>query len=63
MINSLNAAISDEQLDLFMQELEERDEMLCFLNACAVAFNPCVGAACAVACVGISACLVGVHIS
>lgn len=31
MITSMNSAIDNEELDLFMNELEERDEMLCFL--------------------------------
>jgi len=62
MIKSLNTEINDKQLDLFMQELEERDEMLCFLNACGAAANPCIGQACAAACIGITICFAGAHI-
>ena len=59
MINSLNVTIDDVQLDAFIEDLENRDEMLCFLNACGVAANPCVGQACAIACFGIGACGIG----
>ncbi len=62
MIQSLNTVIDDEQMNFFIEELEERDEMLCILNACAGAATPCLGQACVGACFGISLCLVGLHI-
>jgi len=62
LIKSLNAVIDDKQLDVFMQELEERDEMICFFNACGAQAGICVGNACGIACIGIGPCLVGVHV-
>lgn len=61
MITSLNNTIDDNQLDVFMQELEDRNEMLCIGNACAGAANPCVGQACAGGCIGVTICLLGAH--
>jgi len=62
MIHSLNATLDNEQMDFFIQELEERDEMICFLNACGVAATPCIGQACGAACIGITVCVAGAHI-
>ncbi|MFC3749977.1 hypothetical protein [Paenibacillus sp. GCM10012306] len=63
MITSINSAIDNKELDLFMKELEERDEMLCFFNACGTAANPCGGQACAAGCIGISVCFLGLHVA
>lgn len=59
MIKSLNKEVND--LDDYIQELEEREEYACAVAACGVAANPCAGNACLVACVGITACLLGLH--
>lgn len=63
MIKSLNTSIIDEEMDLFIQELDERDEMVCVLNGCGVAAQPCLGQACGAACIGITVCLAGAHIA
>lgn len=62
MIKSLNTTIDDEQLDFFVQELDERDEMVCIFNACGAAINPCLGQACGAACIGITICVAGAHV-
>lgn len=62
MIKSLNTCFDAEEMDVFMETLDEREEMLCFLNACGVATTPCVGQACGAACIGITVCLAGAHI-
>lgn len=62
MIQSINKEIIDaDQLNIYIEEMEKREELLCFLAACAGAAEPCVVQACAVACFGISACFVGAH--
>lgn len=61
MINSLNSALTDDKLDMLIEEIENREEMICFLNACAANAELCFLQACAVACFGISACAVGAH--
>jgi len=63
MIMSLNSVIDDKQLDVFMEELKGRDEMLCIGNVCGIAVNPCLGQGCGAACIGITVCLAGAHIS
>lgn len=63
MITSINTAINNDQLDLFMKELDERDEMICFFNACGAALNLCGGQACGAACIGIGPCLLGIHVA
>lgn len=62
MIKSLNSSIDDEKMELFIQELEERDEMICFAKACVGNLEVCVGQACAGACIGITICAAGAHI-
>lgn len=62
MIKSLNTAIDDERMDLFVQELEERDEMICVGKLCGGNLELCVAQACAGACIGISVCFVGAHL-
>ncbi len=62
MIKSLNTAIDDERMDLFVQELEERDEMICVGKLCGANLELCVAQACGGACIGISVCLVGAHL-
>ena len=61
MIDSLNATLTDDKLELLMEELEDREEMICFLNACSGNAEFWILQACAVACFGISACAVGAH--
>lgn len=61
MIKSLNNSITEEKLDIFMDELDNREEFVCVGNACFLAANVCAGQACAIACFGISACAVGLH--
>lgn len=62
MVKSLNTTMDDSQLDFYMDELGDREEMVCALNACGVAANPCLGQACGAACIGITVCLAGAHI-
>lgn len=61
MIKSLNKAVDTEEVEFYIEELDERDEYACFLAACGVAANPCLSNACGVACIGITACLLGLH--
>ncbi len=63
VITSLNTTIDDTQMEFFIQELDERNEMICVLNACGAAFNPCLGQACGAACIGITICIAGAHIA
>lgn len=62
MIKSINTSIDDEKMDLFIYELEERDEMICILKACAANAELCLGQACGAACIGITICVAGAHI-
>lgn len=62
MIKSLNTMIDDEKMEVFIQELEERDEMFCVGKACVGNLEPCIAQACAGACIGISACALGAHL-
>lgn len=62
MVKSINKEINDiEQLSIYIEELEKREEFVCFVAACAGAAQVCVVQACAVACFGISACFIGAH--
>lgn len=62
MIKSINKEIiNTDQFNIYIEEMENREELLCFLAACAGAAAPCVLQACAVACFGISACFIGAH--
>lgn len=58
---SLNASIKENSVDDIIAELEDREELSCALNACAAQFRVCVGVVCALYCIGIGPCLVGVH--
>lgn len=61
MIKSMNREL-DENAIIYIEALDEREENLCLWNACGVAGNlGCGGQACAIACIGISVCLLGLH--
>lgn len=61
MIKSLNATIDERNFQVYIEELDEREEFVCVGQACFLVAEVCVGQACAVACFGISACAVGIH--
>lgn len=61
MIKSINRELNEEGIKLYIEELDEREETLCFMAACATAARPCVGQACLIACIGATACLIGLH--
>jgi len=53
MIMSLNNDVCEESLPLYIEQLDAREENLCFLHACGIAAQLCVGHACAIGCFGI----------
>lgn len=62
MIKSMNKEIDDNLVQLFIEEVDDREELICLWNACAIAFNfGCAGQACGLACIGISICVAGLH--
>ncbi len=61
-MKSLNKEVSEKELVEMITELEEREEMACFLNACGVNVELCGGVACGVACFGIGPCALGLHV-
>lgn len=60
-MKSLNKTFDDQDLEKCFEELEQRDELACALNACAANITPCLGNACLLACIGINVCLLGLH--
>ncbi len=62
MIQSMNREFDEASMTVLTEELDTREELACLWTACAVALNVgCVGQACLVACIGITACPVGAH--
>jgi hypothetical protein len=53
MIRSLNVGVMDDALDVMIEDLDERSELVCVLNACALHADLCAGHVCLVGCFGI----------
>jgi hypothetical protein len=53
VIRSLNVAVMDDALDVTIEELDERSELVCVLNACALHADWCLGHICLGGCFGI----------
>jgi hypothetical protein len=62
MIRSINSSLDKKELLVYIEELESREEFACSGDACAAEANVCLRQACALACIGITACAVGLHI-
>lgn len=62
MIRSINRELDEDAIEgLVAEELDEREENVCFGYACGVAVRGCVGAAYGAGCFGIAFCAVGLH--
>ena len=62
MMTSINKSIDDDGIRVIIEEMDEREEMICLWYACGAAANLlCLGQACAAACIGITVCLAGLH--
>ena len=62
MIQSMNREFDENSMNVLTEELDNREELVCAWTACVVAANfGCLGQACVVACIGITACPVGAH--
>lgn len=60
-MKSLNKSFDNKELDTCFEELESREELTCVLAACGANVTPCLGNACAIACIGVGVCLLGIH--